>query len=185
MTINFAETTVNLELGGKTHTLRFDANSMAAYENATGKFYLETVAQLYDAMRPAIEARAAATEADSVAKEPAVAVSAFDIIHKVPMRDLLALVWAGMHEYDAKDDPVWPLTLNQVGRLIQLQDVPRVFTAFLHGQVKNSPSAEELGESRAPSEQAAVKPNGSVAAPRTEAASGGGASTALPEDAFT
>ncbi len=184
MFTNFAETTVSIELGGKTYRLYFDCNSMAEYENATGKFFLDTVSQLYDAMRPALDANRAAEAGDAETPVPVPRLNAFEIIHKVPMRDLRALLWSALHEYDAKDNPVWPLTINQVGRLIQLQDVPRVFTAFLRGQVANSPTAAEMGESPAPSAPPQKAVNGSGTALKAAAAPGGEISTELPEDAF-
>ena len=33
----------------------FNANTMCAYEEATGKFFLDTVASLYEAMKPALD----------------------------------------------------------------------------------------------------------------------------------
>ena len=183
--MNFAETKVPIELGtdsnGKpiTRILIFNANTMCAYEEATKKFFLDTVTSLYDAMRPALDAqKTVEAETSSVP-----ATNAFNIIHKVPMKDLRALIWAALHEYDRDDNPVWPLTIGQVGRLIQLQDVPRVFNAFLRGQIKNSPSTEELGESRASSAPAAPNPLGGATL-KTGAESGGERSIELPADAF-
>lgn len=182
--MNFVETTVSVELGGASYDLHFNANSMAAYEEATGKFFLDTVAQLYDVMRPALAAQKAASE--GTGEEATPAVNAFDIIHRVPIKELRALIWAALHEYGRNpadpDEPSWPMTLNRVGRLIQLQDVPRVFTAFLRGQIKNSPSTEEMGESQARSVPAAQ--NGGGLASTGRAAAGGERSIELPADAF-
>ena len=171
--MNFAETCVPIELGGKQVTLIFNANSMKAFEKATGKFFLDTVAQLYEAMRPGLDKGAEAT-------------NAFDIVHKVPMEDLVALIWAALHEYGRNpadlDEPFWPMTVNRVGRMIQLQDVPLVFTAFLRGQIKNSPNQEEMGESQARSAMAPASGDG--AASKIEAAVGGERSIDLPADVF-
>ena len=190
--MSFAETVVPLLLD-KQRNLVFNANTMKAYEKATGKFFLDTVASLYDAMRPALEAEEAAKKRenpqpeDGGASRVAVAINALDIIHKVPMNDLVALIWAALHEYGKNpsdpDEPSWPMTINRVGRLIQLQDVPRVFTAFLKGQTRNSPSAEEMGESPAQSAPTLATPGGGSAS-RTEADGGGERSIELPADAF-
>ena len=193
--MNFAETVVPILLDQQ-RNLVFNANTMKAYENVTGKFYLDTVAKLYDAMRPSLEVQRTTEMRESLAAvvsevtgEPvkAVTVSALDVIHSVPMNDLLPLIWAALHEYGKNpvdpDEPSWPLTLNRVGRLIQFADVPRVFTAFLKGQIKNSPTESEMGESLAPS-VTAVKVNGHGAAPTTEADNGGERSINLPADAF-
>jgi hypothetical protein len=199
--LNFAESVVSIELGGKTCNLRFNANTMVSYEAVTGKMFLDTVAILYDVIdvakksvsKAAVEPiKIAIAEgngdltADAVAEDSKLAaVSAFDIIRKVPMQDLRALIWASLHEYGKNptdpDEPSWPMTIGKVGRMIQLQDIPRIFSAFLRGQIKNSPSKEELGESRAPSEAAS---SGDGRALRTAAVGGGERSINLPEDAF-
>ena len=148
--------------------MRFSANSMVAYEEATGKFFLDTVASLYDVMRPLIEAQKAGLPANA---------NPLEIVRNVPMKDLRALIWASLHEY-VNDEPVWPLTIHQVGRMLQLNDIPRVFTAFLKGQSKNSPTTEEMGESQTPP----VLPNPRVTS--KEADGGGERSIELPADAF-
>ena len=188
MQIQYAETVVPVKLD-KVRNLVFNANCMMAYEEATGKFFLTTVASLYDAMRPALAAQAKAAEAKEGEDAVIVSVNPLSIIQQVPMKELRALIWAALHEYGKNpadpDEPSWPLTINQVGRLIQIQDVPRIFTAFLKGQTRNSPTQEELGESRQRSVQApATAPASGGNVPRTEAASGGERSIELPVDAF-
>ena len=178
----FVETVVPILLD-RQRDLFFNANTFDAYEGATGKMYLETVALLYDGMRPYLEAQAA----KKAGADEAVSVNAFDLIKRVPMKDLRALIWAALHEYGQNpadlDEPSWPLTINAVGRMIQMQDVPRIFTAFLKGQIKNSPNREEMGESPArPAPATAL--NGLVVVPKTAAADGGERSIALPADAF-
>jgi hypothetical protein len=168
-----AETVVNIELGGKEYKLYFNANTMVRFEEVTGKNFLGTVAALYAAYKPMLEGK------------PDAAMASIELIRHVPMTELTALVWAGLHEYDANDEPTWPLTLAQVRRMIDLAAIPRLFLSFLRGQAANSPTQQELGESQAPSETekaataatAPKKPNG--------AAGGGERSTALPEDAFS
>lgn len=137
-----AEVRVPIELNGDSYTMCFDANAMAAYEDATGEFYLDALAKLYDALKPAL----APTVEDS---ESAALTRSFEVVRKVPIKCLRALLWAAIHEYDKDDNPHWPLTLNQVGRLLQVSDVTRVFLAFLRGQTKNYPTKEEMGESLA------------------------------------
>jgi hypothetical protein len=174
---------------------------MCAYEEATGKFFLDTVASLYDAMAPAIQSAAKQATLGAETAQGAIAgldtggsgtpvplaslgqqaakSSPFDIVRKVPMRDLRALLWAALHDYNQNNEPTWPLTINQVGRLLSIADVLPVFTAFLKGQASNQPSKDEMGESLpvapgvAPPEQ-----------PTTPAAAGGDRSIELPDSAF-
>lgn len=148
------ETRVPITLQGKKYEMVFDANTMCAYETATGKFFLDTVAVLYDVMKPVFDARMKAKdlesrrEAGEVVTEEAPHISYMTILRKISMNDLTALVWAAVHTYK-NDEPVWPLTLPQMRKQIKPQDVPWLFTAFLRGQVSNTPSKEEMGESTA------------------------------------
>lgn len=196
----FMETRVPISLGGVKRTLVFNVNTMCAYEEATGKFFLDTVASLYDAMAPALttaikQAAASAETGQDAASEPGLdgngasdsqpslgqrnaKTSPFDIVRKVPMRDLRALLWAALHEYDQNDEPTWPLTLNQVGRMLGMADILPIFTSFLKGQSVNQPSKEEMGESL----PAAVDGGASPALKLT--ADGGDHSIELPASAF-
>lgn len=162
----------------KERTLVFNANTMCAFEEKTGKFFLDTVSTLYEAMAPALKARRA-----KLAGEDAPIVKALDILKRVPMVDLRALIWAALHEYSPTDEPTWPLTLTQVGRMITIKNIPELFSIFLDGQAKNTPTKEELGESPARSED--PKPSVPSSSPELTVAGGGGQlSIALPEAAF-
>ena len=195
-----AEVCTPIIIGGVKRELRFDLNTCCAYEEATGKFFLDTVASLYDAMSPALTtavklaAASAETGQDAASEtglngngasdsQPSLGqrnakTSPFDIVRKVPMRDLRALLWAALHEYDQNDEPTWPLTLNQVGRMLGMADILPIFTSFLKGQSVNQPSKEEMGESL----PAAADGGASPALKLT--ADGGDHSIELPASAF-
>jgi len=173
---NIAETRVRITLGDKEYVLFFNANTMCAYEEATGKNFLATVASLYQAYRPILASQ-------QNGSEPPAAVATMDVLKRVPMSELTAMVWAAMHTYDDKDEPSWPLTLSKVRRMINLATIPKLFLSFLQGQASNSPTTAEMGESPALSEDPGTTTN-TTAAPKPNG-SGGERSTALPEDAFT
>jgi hypothetical protein len=173
---NIAETRIPITLD-KEYVLFFNANTMCAFEEATGKNFLATVAALYEAYKPLLDAQKAGATVTP-------AVAAGDVIRHVPIADLTALIWAGLHTYDANDMPTWPLTLGHVRRLINMTTIPKLFLSFLKGQSANSPTEAEMGESPAQSETtAAPTPPSSTASP--QAINGGERSIALPEDAFT
>jgi hypothetical protein len=156
----------------KERVLIFNCNTMVAYEEATGKFFLDTIASLYDALKPLLDARLAV----KAGKTDQPMVTGMEVVRRVPMTQLRALVWAACHEYK-NDEPVWPLTITQVGRYIRLDNLVQVFQLFLLGHSKNSPTEKELGESQ-PSSASLAEP---AAAPQTN---GGERSIELPEDAF-
>lgn len=161
-----AEVRSTIKLGGRDRTLVFNCNTMVAYEQATGKFFLQTVSDLVTAAFPS-------------GMEKGIVKSPYEILRKVSMADLRALLWAAMHEYDKEDNPIWPLTLNQVGRLLLFQDIIPAFNSFLVGQVGNNPTRKEMGESQAESEK--TIPTG---APQNTPETGGERGIELPADAF-
>jgi hypothetical protein len=146
-----AETVISIELDGVKRVMFFNANTMVAFEEATGKFFLDTLASLYESFK-------------SITPGGDANVDPFQVLKRVSMKDLRALLWAALHEYDAKGEPRWPLTLSQVGRMLTPESIPRVFSVFLKGQAANSPTKAEMGESAAPvppvSTGASVKANG-------------------------
>jgi hypothetical protein len=157
----------------KEYVLYFNANTMCAFEEATGKNFLGTVATLYDAYKPLLSGTGAT----------GAVLASLDVIRKVPMSELTALIWAGLHTYDDKDEPTWPLTLSQVRRLVDIQSIPRLFLSFLKGQSANSPTTAEMGESQTLSEPSDPK----TKTPETASAqpvNGGERSIELPVDAF-
>lgn len=180
------ESTATVELGGEKRKLYFNANTMCAYEEATGKFFLETVSDLYDVMReyvPALRGGGAPAAESEVITPPEPGKNrriGAAVLRRVSMKDLRALLWAACHYYE-RDEPVWPLTLSQVGRQITPLSVPRLFLAYMIGQSSNSPTVNEMGESQASRPEPTPKAEASDAPP---AKSGGALSTAVLEDAL-
>jgi len=168
---NIAETVITIDLD-QPRKLYFNANSMVAFEEATGKNFLATVASLYTVYKPMMDAQ-------KDGKPPTMAVASMDILKHVPMAELTALIWAGVHTYDESDEPHWPLTLPQVRRLININTIPKLFLSFLTGQTANSPTEKEMGESPAPSATPPANP-----APK-QPINGGERSIELPAGAFT
>lgn len=162
-----SETRIPITLD-KEYVLYFNANTMCAFEEATGKNFLSTVASLYEAYKPMLNNGKDA------------AAGSLDVIRKVPMSDLTALIWAGLHTYDNKDEPTWPMTLSQVRRLITVESIPRLFLSFLKGQTANSPTTAEMGESQALSEPS----NQATKTAPPQPVNGGERSIELPVDAF-
>jgi hypothetical protein len=180
------EKRVPIELGGVKRSMVFDGNTMCAYEEATGKFFLDTVATLYDVLRsnvkPAKPTPDGTEEAPAADLKNAVIAderkAGAEIMRKLSMTTLRALLWASLHTYDQDGEPRWPLTITQVGRQLTIEHVAPIFLAFINGQVRNSPTPEEMGESRSPQPEAG--PSGESDAPTI----GGGLSIASLEDAL-
>lgn len=160
-----AEIQVPIKLGDTDYVMVFNANTMVAYEQATGKFFLRTVAMLMAVAFP----KGLKEEQET---------NPWMILSKVSMIDLRALLWAALHNYDSDDNPKWPLTITQVGRLLQLKDIVPTFNQFLKGQAGNNPKDNEMGESPAEVKTSPDSPQ------QSNPASIGERGIALPVDVF-
>ena len=168
---NIAEVHVPIMLD-KERMMLFDANTWNSYQEATGNFYLDTYASLCEIMSTKKGEEGEVREARGM-----------EILRKLPMPNLVALIWAAVHEYDAKGEPKWPLTQKQVGRYITLWNLPKILNAFIRGQMLNSPDKEEMGESPAPPSSS---PGSALESPQKSAPdTGGDRSIELPADAFS
>jgi hypothetical protein len=177
--IAVAEMRIPVTLGGRERVMRFNANTFVAYEQSTGRFFMDTVTNLYEIMFPKGH-----ETADG--KPKPVHISGRDVLRKVSMVDLRAMLWASMHDYDAQGEPVWPDTEAQVGRCLNFHNVVPIFIKFLTGVSANSPSADELGESTGAPKAAApprARAKGHASAP-ISAANGGAGGIELPAGAL-
>lgn len=109
----------------------FDANAYSAYEEATGKFFLDTLSQLQE-----MSGKFLADQSDEQ--------RARIVMRGLSVRDIRALVWAAcLHE-----DP--DLTLDEVGSyLVTIGHIMGAFTAVFRGVNANEPGPEELPETAA------------------------------------
>ena len=164
----FAETTIPIQLDRK-RVMVFNSNTMAAYEQATGKFFLDVIAILYDVNLKIQELRLeleASPEWEALTEEERkrrFGTAAFKIVAThVRVEDLRAIVWAAIHEYDRDDVPTWPLSIHKIGRLLGTEMLVGLVPLIVRGQAENSPSKEEAGESARPdtvAESAATSPH--------------------------
>lgn len=160
-------------------TLIFNVNTMAAYEEATGNFYWDTMLKLFEFYEK--------RQSQAIAHAPGGKLTlaqqtrmGLEMLRHISTKDLSALLWAATHEYQG-DMPKWPLTIEQVGRYLRPQDTPRILNLIIQGHASNNPTREELGEASGAGPQSAAKP---AEAARPAPASGGEASIELPADAF-
>lgn len=176
---NIAESRIPIMLD-KQRIMIFNANTMSAYEEATGNFFLDTVARLYEALKPSFDKAREDAKKEGVELSEVISLKPLEIARRIPMKELRALVWAAVHEYKEDDVPFWPLTINQIGRYISTSNVASIFLTFLKGQANNSPTEGEMGESPAP----VVSGNIDAKKPHLVPENGGAPSIVLPADAF-
>ncbi len=133
----------------KPRTLIFNYNTIAEYEEASGKFYWDTMMNLFDT-QTRVSAKAV--------KEGRTTYGWVELLRELPMRDLRILLWASLHEYDKNGELFHPLSISQLSRYVDPNKTLEVLQALLKGHQANSPTKEELGEASAP--QPEVPENG-------------------------
>lgn len=133
---------ITVVLGGVERQLVFDMNTFAAYEEKTGKFFLDTMTGLFGVFK-----EVSAANSGELSESQLASIGA-SVLSRVSMVDLRALLWSALHEYDSNDEPTWPLTINQVGRLIDISTVMQFFSSFIDGSIANSPLDSELPPER-------------------------------------
>lgn len=168
-----AETRIPVVIGGRKMTMVFNLNTMSAFEEVRHKLFTETVVKLYQEMEP-LFANAQGQQGDEAKRV------GLQILQRIPILDLRALLWAALHDYDANDEPHWPLTINQVGRMIGPANMLEVFGAFLRGHQQNLPTREEVGESGGRSAESTPSAQTAASTP----ANGGTEFTELPEAVY-
>lgn len=168
---NIAETVIPITLGGQKRAMVFNLNTMAAFEELRKKSFTDTVVKLYEELEPLLRDKNSSTDAARVGLR---------ILSRIPMLDLRALLYAALHEYDEDDNPTWPLSVTQIGRMIGPSNILEVFGAFLRGHQENLPTKEEMGEAAGAPATSALA-DAPIAPTR---ANGGAASFELPEGVF-
>lgn len=143
--------TVTVELGGKKYELVFDVNTFDQYEATSGKNFFETLERLMEFITTLQKTG-----------DNQFNVSPLHLFKVLPVGDLRALVQAAIHTYpDPQGPPHFPLTIHQVGRLINMENITQVVMAVMLGQTKNQPTSQEL--------EAAGEDQGPTPAPEGEA----------------
>ncbi len=163
--------TMEVELGdGKKYELVFDLNTFSAYEESTKKSFFDTLAEMVEQLQSLPKNEQGQVDLSKV--------SGLALFRAVRITDLQALVWAACHTYDHRDNPVWPFTRNQMGRLIHFGNVMGVAMAFLSGNFANYPTAEEraaaeVGEAAGAAETVETDPSAPIKVAPIDGGGGG------------
>lgn len=115
---------VEVMIGGKKRTLIFDLNTFSAFEKVSGRFFMDFLADLRDAFKEG-----------QAKNEP------FEVLRRISASNILALLWAAMHEYDEDDNPVWPMTLSKLGRVVDISAMAKLLPSIMQGNTDSAPDA--------------------------------------------
>lgn len=130
--------TFTTEIDGQERRLWFNANTYSAFEERTGVFFMDWFVKLHTASyhlvaEALVKARAEAESTGTKLDEAAVtkilesSIDPTPVLRSVSMGHFQALVWAACHEYDAKDNPVWPITYGRMGMVLDHGEFRRLF----------------------------------------------------------
>ncbi len=149
-----------ITLGGKRYHLHFNLNTFEKFEEITGKHFLEFVADMQEALETS--SRVAVS---MLGKNPSPAdlqkameqggKASLAFLKKLSIKDVRAFFYAALHEYDSNDEPVWTLTIGQMGKIITMDNIPDMVRMVMQGHVQNSPGKEDeepnpMGEEEEP-----------------------------------
>jgi len=133
---------LSVTLGGKQYKLFFDLNTFEAFETATSKHFLEFLASMQEALASIPKLKLDKNGSPLPPKPDEM----FGFLRKLSIKDLRAFVWAALHDYDRNGEPVWPLTIGQMGRLVTTETIPMIISLVMKGTQDNSPSPDDLKE---------------------------------------
>ena len=141
--MNPTETTIEVEIGGKKHTLYFNLNAFSKFEEASSvqedgkrlKFpkFLFRLLDAWSRIRP--------PKQDAPQQPQANAEALLDAIGEVGAADIHALLFGACHVYDRDDRPSWPLSPGQLGRILGPMELMRLLPQIMTGLQANLPKS--------------------------------------------
>ena len=164
---------LSVSLDGKKYNLHFDLNTFERFEECSGKHFLEFLASMQEALT-SIPPMRTDKQGKPIPPKPE---EMFGFLRKLSIKDLRAFVWAALHDYNRNGEPVWPLTIGQMGRLVTTETIPTIISLVMKGTQDNSPSPDDLKETE--DDKSNVRP---IRAGETTPADGGPDSGPSDED---
>ena len=152
-----------IEIKGQPYELNFDLNTYAAFENVTHKFFPDFLADLQTAISEG-SVTIEVPDPDNPGATKKQLKDPMGVIRKMSFNLLRAFIWSALHFYDKNDDPVWPLTINQLGKLLDMPTLVKVLPQLITSTSQNLPTAKRTdGEEKPTSETpTTVEPGGSL-----------------------
>jgi hypothetical protein len=134
---------LSITLDGKKYKMHFDLNTFDKYEEISKKHFLEFLASMQEAL-----ASIPTSKIDPKTKKitPPKPEDMFGFLRKLSIKDLRAFVYAALHDYDRDGEPVWPLTIGQMGRLVTTETIPTIISLVMRGTQENNPGPDDLKE---------------------------------------
>lgn len=136
---------VTISLQGDKYKLFFDLNTFSAFEDVTGRFFLDFIVDLQEAIS-SLATKHVNEAAGNVTDISASPSTALQFLRKVPIKQLRAFIWAALHTYDRDGEPQWPMTIGQLGSRIDHTNIMELIPAIMKGSKDNLPEPKPVSE---------------------------------------
>jgi hypothetical protein len=126
------------------HALHFDLNTFFQFEEKAGKTLPSFLVELEQAFAPLASKKDA--KKNGKADAPVLVLNdrkVAEALGKLSVKDLRALVWAALHEYDAHGEPIWPYTIGQLGGLIDHSNLGKIMGSLMSGVTGSLPRSTQ------------------------------------------
>lgn len=137
--INPTDVTIDVTIGGENRHLYFNLNAFQKFEEISGKKFPRFLFGLVDAWSKMAKNAKASGGADA----SDAGASVLEALGEIGAKDILALVYGACHEYDAADDPRWPLSPGRLGRLLSATELVRLLPQIMTALQRNVPKASD------------------------------------------
>lgn len=143
--MNPIDVTVDVEIGGEKRKLYFNLNAFSKFEEASSlqadgkrlkfpRFFFG----LLDAWGKLLK-RGEGTPAET---------ALLDAISEIGASDILALIYGALHEYDAADNPRWPLSPGRLGRLLNATELVKLLPQVMQALQANAPQKSDASAAK-------------------------------------
>lgn len=143
--INPTDVTIDVTIGGENRRLYFNLNAFQKFEEVSGKKFPRFLFGLVDAWSKMAKNAKSKAKAQAEAQTDPVDAgeSVLEALGEIGAKDILALVYGACHEYDAMDDPRWPLSPGRLGRLLSATELVRLLPQIMTALQRNVPKASD------------------------------------------
>ncbi len=139
---------LSIVLNGKRRSLHFNLNTFEKFEEVSGKHFLEFLSDMQEAL--ALSAQTAAVKLNAKSSQAQIQKAAEEsgrasllFLKKLSIKDIRAFFYAALHEYDSNDEPIWTLTVGQMGKLVTMENIPDMVKLVMQGHAQNAPGKED------------------------------------------
>lgn len=147
--VNPTDMTFDVKVGGHPYKLYFNINAFRMFEKHSSilpngkrlrfhRFFAKLLMAMNKAREEADKLKLAKERGEAVAEDTSFDVL-LDMLDDVGADDFFALVYGALHVYDGENNPSWPLSPGQLGRLLTPLEIVSIWQTVQVGMNGNVP----------------------------------------------